>query len=150
MPSNDASAEVRLEVMRATVDTGRIPDAEEVARALDLPLATVIASFRRLHDSHVVVLEPGTSNRLRMANPFSAVPSPFRVSVGERSWWGNCVWDALGIIAMMGGNGLLATKCPDCDLPLGIGISERAIQHGSGIAFIGVPAVSWWENIIFT
>jgi hypothetical protein len=36
-----------------------------------------------------------------MANPFSAVPTPFLVRSGDRSWYGNCIWDALGIPAML-------------------------------------------------
>ena len=146
----DVATAVRLQVMRASVETGRVPDAGEVAHVLDLPEATVVDAFHQLHDSHVAVLEPGHTDRLRMANPFSAVPTPFRISIGERSWWGNCVWDGLGIIAMLGGNGVMATTCPDCGQPEGVGIADGQLQHGAGIASIGVPAASWWEDIIYT
>ena len=36
-----------------------------------------------------------------MAMPFSALPTAFRVVVGERSVWANCAWDAFGIAAAL-------------------------------------------------
>src|SRR5437764_13241195 len=87
---------------------------------------------------------------MRMANPFSAVPTPFRVQIGERSWGGNCVWDGLGIIAALGGNGVLATTCPDCGQPHAVTISGSEIRDGSGVAYIGVPARAWLDNLIDT
>ena len=136
--------------MQTVTETGRVPDAGEVAQALDLPHEVVVGAYRQLHDGHIFVLEPGSSERLRMANPFSAVPTAFRVQVGERSWWGNCVWDGLGIIAALGGNGVMATTCPDCAQPEAVVIAESRLRHGSGVAYIGVPAASWWDNIIYT
>jgi hypothetical protein len=38
-----------------------------------------------------------------MAMPLSAIPTPFQVEVGGRHFFGNCIWDALGIVAMLGG-----------------------------------------------
>lgn len=150
MPEDDLVTEVRLQVMRIARDMGHAPDAGETARALSLSTDVVVDAYRQLHDRHVVVLEPGSPDRLRMANPFSAVPTSFRVTIDERSWWGNCVWDGLGIIAALGGNGVLATTCPDCGQPEAVVIADSEVRHGSGLAYIGVPARSWWDNIIFT
>jgi hypothetical protein len=150
MVADDILTVVRLEVMRTARDTSRVPDALEVAEALGLPRDAVIDAFRRLHEGHVFVLEPGSAERLRMANPFSAVPTPFQVQIGERSWWGNCVWDGLGIIAALGGSGVMATTCPDCGEPQAVSIATSQLQDGSGVAYIGLPARSWWDDIIYT
>lgn len=150
MTEDGLVTEVRLQVMRIARDRGHMPDAGETGRALGLSTEVVVDAYRQLHDGHMVVLEPGSPERLRMANPFSAVPTSFRVTVGERSWWGNCVWDGLGIIAALGGNGVLATICPDCGQPEAVAIADSEVQHGSGLAYIGVPTRSWWDNIIFT
>src|SRR5437667_11759339 len=37
------------------------------------------------------------NGELWRAAPFSAVPTAFPVKVGDRSYYGNCIWDALGI-----------------------------------------------------
>ena len=51
---------------------------------------------------------------LLMANPFSAVPTAYRVRAGGRSWYANCAWDAFGICAALDSNGVIDTRCPDC------------------------------------
>jgi hypothetical protein len=129
----DIVTTVRLQVLQTTSDTSRVPDATEVAQALGLAKDAVMDAYRQLHDGHVFVLEPGSTERLRMANPFSAVPTSFRVHIGDRSWWGNCVWDGLGIIAALGGRGVLATTCADCGQPEAVSIADSQLPDGSGI-----------------
>jgi len=150
MESESFLTSVRLTVMTAARDTGQIPDADQVARLLGATTQDVTAAFRHLHDAHAAVLEPGDPTRLRMANPFSAVPTNFRVFIGQQSWWGNCIWDGLGIIAALGGTGTLATTCPDCGEPGAVHVGGHELQDGAGIAYIGVPAHKWWDDIIYT
>ena len=150
MPEDEIVTTVRLQVMRPARDTGRVPDAGEVGEALHLSRDVVVDAYRRLHDGHAFVLQPGSTDRLRMANPFSAVPTPFRVQIADQSWWGNCVWDGLGIIAALGGSGVMATTCSDCGQPAAVSIVDGRLRDGSGIAYIGVPARSWWDNIVYT
>lgn len=148
--NSDLVTRVRLQVMRTAISTGALPDAAAVAGEIDAPAEAVVDAFRQLHDAHVFVLEPDQPDRLRMANPFSGVPTPFRAQIGYRSWYGNCVWDGLGIIAMLSGNGVLATRCPQTGEPLAVGIADGRVAHGQGIVFFGVPARDWWSNIIHT
>lgn len=82
MAGDDILTTVRLEVMRTARDMSRVPDAGEVSEALGVSKDVVTDAFRQLHDGHVVLLEPRSTERLRMANPFSAVPTPFRVQIG--------------------------------------------------------------------
>ena len=92
--------EVRLAVYRHTVAEGAPPSAEEVAHEVGAATADVETSLRRLADGHVLVLAPGTAS-IWMAAPFSAIPTPFPVSVGERRYFANCIWDALGVPACL-------------------------------------------------
>ncbi len=71
----------------------------DVARAIAAPLDDVAAAFRRLHEKRLLVPEPRDASRIRMAPPFSGVPAQFRVRIGERRYYADCVWDALGIPA---------------------------------------------------
>lgn len=92
--------DVRLAVYRKIVEEGRPPTAPEMAVRLGVATLDVEASLRRLADGHVLVLAPGTPY-IWMANPFSAIPTTFEVEVGDRRYFGNCIWDALGIFADM-------------------------------------------------
>lgn len=144
---------VRLHVMEAILGTGRAPTAAETARAFGVAEADAAEAFRRLAEDHAVVLAPGTLN-VWMANPLSAVPSGFSVTVAGRSHFGNCIWDALGIVAMLAGpegDGRVSTSCPDCATPLMFEVTGgRPGPTLEAVAHFAVPAAQWWENIAFT
>jgi hypothetical protein len=93
---------VRVKIYRFFVDQGRPPVPAELAEALEMDQASVEDSVRRLAEGHVLVLAAGTPY-IWMANPLSALPTPFVADTGGRAWFGNCIWDALGIVAMLGG-----------------------------------------------
>jgi hypothetical protein len=141
--------EVRLRVLQVAAETTEVPIATEVARNLGRPTADVIEAFRQLGESHVYVLEPDDPSRLRMANPYSAVPTPFRVEVAGRSYFGNCVWDSLGIISLLGGDGRVLTPCPDCQELQELEVKGRQ-QGADGVVHFSVPARQWWDDIIHT
>ncbi len=92
---------------------GLPPTAAEAASALSTTSDTVGASFQRLADGHILVLQQGTGAIL-MANPFSAVPTPLLVKGEGRSWYGNCIWDAMGIPAMLKQDVIIEASCGCC------------------------------------
>jgi hypothetical protein len=141
--------DVRLAVYRYFLETGAPPSVADTAEGLTLDPADVEASFRRLEASRVLVFAPGTLN-IWMANPLSATPTPFRVETDRGSWWGTCVWDALGIPAMLGTDATVSTFCPDCNEPFELRVEGQALQPVEGVAHFAVPARRWWENIGFT
>jgi hypothetical protein len=143
-------SEVRLHVLTVAADTSEVPDAVEVARSLARPAADVIEAFRQLGESHVYVLEPGDPSRLRMANPYSAVPTPFTAEVAGRSYFGNCIWDSLGIVSLLGGHGRVSTPCPDCQEPQTLEVMGRRLLSAEGVVHFSVPARHWWDDIIHT
>jgi len=95
------------------------------------------------------VLEPdGTA--IRMANPFSAVPTPYRVDAGGRSWYGNCAWDAFRIPAALQVDGHVSSTCPDCGDPIEIDIRNKRPVPDEHVFHVAVPASHWWDDIVFT
>jgi hypothetical protein len=78
------------------VDLGRAPTAAEVAVAGGRDRAEVTAGWERLHAEHALVLDQ-TTGGIRMANPFSGVPTAHRVPAAGRWWYGNCACDAFGM-----------------------------------------------------
>jgi hypothetical protein len=111
--SADLDNAVRLEVYRSFVDQGKPPPAAEIAETLGIAEAEVGAALHRLEDGHVIVLAPGSLN-IWMANPFCAVPTGFWVTTPRGSWWGTCIWDSLGIPAMLRVDSVIESACPDC------------------------------------
>lgn len=142
-----------LAVRRTILDTfarGGIPTRLSVAQALGVDYVDVTASYRALADAHVIVIDRD-SGEVWMAMPFSAVPTEFRVVVGERSVWANCVWDAFGVAAALGADVGFVTRCPASNQPVRAGVRQGVAYADPGaVAHIAVPASRWWEDIGYT
>jgi Alkylmercury lyase len=131
------------------VDRGSAPSAADVAATTGTTRAEVLDAWRRLHAAHALVLD-ATGRNLRMANPFSAVPTPFGVVAAGRRWFANCAWDAFGICAALHADGRIETTCPDCGDPLTIAVTDGEPDDESLLFHCLVPARLWWEDIVFT
>lgn len=70
--------ELRNESYRLFVALGQAPSPEEVGAATASTPVQVRRGWRRLHHDHALVLNQAGSE-IRMANPFSAVPTAYRV-----------------------------------------------------------------------
>ncbi|MEA2340320.1 MAG: hypothetical protein QOG11_397, partial [Solirubrobacteraceae bacterium] len=122
---------LRREVMLAFAATGGPPAVG------DQP------ALRTLAERHVVVLgEAGADGapRIVMAHPFAGHREGARVDAPGRSWWGNCAWDALGIVAALGLRE--ATIAAD-----GLSLTVRdGDVAGDALFHVAVPARRWWED----
>jgi hypothetical protein len=63
-----------------------VPSASETAASLRISDEQAVEVYRHLGEGHVYVLEPADPTRLRMANPFSAVPTAFKVEASGKSY----------------------------------------------------------------
>lgn len=133
---------VRAAVYEITMRTGRPPTIAE----LGLPDAA--ESLKRLAAARILVLQR-ESGEILMAAPFSAVPTPFRVVAGGISSFANCVWDALGIPAMLHSDAVITTSCGDCGAAMQVHVANGDVS-GEGLLHFAVPARQWWDDIVFT
>src|SRR5262249_27199015 len=141
--------ELRNLTYAKVVELGRVPAAAEVAAAAGVERAEVVAGWHRLHDHHALLLDPGTAD-IRMANPFSGVPTAYRVHAAGRWWYANCAWDAFGICAALHVDGQIETSCPDCGDPLSIALREQRPDDERLLFHCLIPAARWWDDIVFT
>ena len=141
---------VKLRLDQTIAETTRAPDAEELARALDVPTARVEEAFQVLAGKRLLVLEPGSTSRIRMAPPFSGVETPFRVRVGEKVYFANCVWDALGIPAALHSDAKVFAFDGHTGEPLDLEVrGGKPVPRPCAIHF-AVPPARWWDDIIYT
>lgn len=99
--------------------------------------------------AHVLVLQPET-NEILMANPFSAVPTPFPVATASQHYYGNCIWDALGVAAALGDDTVINAACGCCGLGLDVTIRAGQASAPDSLIHFALPAVRWWDDIVFT
>jgi hypothetical protein len=95
-----------------------------------------------LAEQHVVAL--GGDGKIWMAHPFAAHTDGARVDAGGRTWWGNCAWDALGIVAALG---LESATITAQDITLH---AREGVVEGDAVFHVLVPAARWWDDIGFT
>lgn len=147
-PGSDFDRELRRYTYGKVVETTRAPKVAEAAAELSRSVEEVRAGYARLGESHAIMLDSEDGELWRVA-PFSAVPTPFPVRIGAKSWYGNCIWDALGIPAMLGGDAVIAASCACCNEPLPVEVQSGRVM-GEGLIHIAVPASRWYEDVVFT
>lgn len=147
--TDDLDLAVRRAIYDGFLAAGRAMQVSEIAGLLGMDEPAIRSALRRLAEAHALVLQP-SSGEVLMANPFSAVPTAFAVASQGRSWWGNCIWDGLGILAMAAADGSVSTGCPDCGEALRLDVQDGEVSGGACVAHFAVPAREWWRDIVFT
>ena len=150
LDSSSIDNDVRLQIFAELISRAAAPTVAEAARGLGLDESSVGAAYDRLSAARVIVLRSGTRDVL-MAAPFSAVPTRHVVKLTDgRSYYGNCVWDALGVLAMLRADGDVVTSCADCEMPLRLAVRDNALEPSSTVVHFAVPPAQWWADIVFT
>jgi hypothetical protein len=139
---------VRYYIYDFVMQEGLPPTAAQTAAALSRTPEEIKASFQRLADSHILVLQKSTGEIL-MANPFSAVPTPFLVKAGDRSYYGNCIWDAMGVPAMLQRDAAIESSCGCCGTAMSLKVTNGSLENAPGVAHFAIPAAHWWDDIVF-
>lgn len=140
---------VRLALYREFVRTAQPPTAETLAECTQGSADEVRAALERLAAGKAIVLQP-ESRAILMANPLCAVPTPYRVRTQDRSFFASCVWDGLGIMAMLRSDAVLDTSCACCGEAMMIEMHAGHVASARGAIHFAVPAKRWWEDIVFT
>jgi hypothetical protein len=140
---------VRQQIYAQFVRTTRAPSVTDMAQELGASSEAVAAAYRRLAAGRALALRVGTTEIL-MAHPFSAVETPFRVRARGNSYSPNCAWDALGIAAVLGGEGHIEGTCADCQASLEVEVRAGVLRSEPLRIHFAVPPRAWWVDIEFT
>ena len=112
-------------------------------------LGTVPTTPKSLEDYRPIIGDQHT-DEIRMANPFSAVPTKFRVHARGRTYFANCAWDALGIPAALNASAGIQAACAQTGAPIGLNVQAgRVKDSGERVHFL-VPFRYWYVDLVFT
>lgn len=145
----DQDAAVRLTVYQHFAATGAAPNPAAVGDRLFLSPDAVRESYRNLRASRTLVLEQD-GETIRMAPPFSGVPTQHRVVSDGVAYFANCAWDALGIPAALHRPAVVHSRCEQSGAPLELEVSEEGPPPSAWIFHSLLPAARWWDDITFT
>jgi hypothetical protein len=140
---------VKVEIYRAFALDGRPPWLEDVARQVDATPEATREAYARLAASRLLVLEPD-GQTIRMAPPFSGVPTDHRVRSFGVEYFANCAWDALGIPAALKREAEVRSGCAQSATPMVLRVGRDGPEPSSWLFHCLVPAARWWKDIVFT
>jgi len=147
--SIDFDTGVKVAVYRATAEAGGPPSFEEVAEKVGAAPAIIKEAYARLRARRLLLLEPDGVT-IRMAPPFSGVPTQHQVTVDGIHYYANCAWDALGIPAALHRPGLVHSRCEQSLEPLHLEVGVNGPEPSSWLFHCLVPAAKWWDDLVFT
>ena len=143
---------IRKFIFEHFVDHAAPPVVEQVMTAFSLSRGDATQVLRTLEAARHIALVRGTA-RILMAFPFSAVATPFRVTVRNRQYFANCAWDAIAFHAMLGDEVRIDSFCHHCAAPIEIEMTDGRAAHvepPEALVYLALRPTEWWEDIITT
>lgn len=143
--------ELRSVIYQMIVDSGTVPRRSDLRSTMNNPDALEVR-LRSLHDAHMIVLDdrPDRFGEIRMALPFAAEPTNFRVETERGAWYANCAWDSLAIAAALQEDAHITSTWTDTAEPLEREIVDGQLDNHDGFIEFQIPARRWWEDIVET
>lgn len=145
----DIDTQVKVAIYRAIADSGKVPTLDEIMARTRATSSTVRDSCRRLQSKRLLLLE-GDGATIRMAPPFSGIPTQHKVTVDGITYYANCAWDALGIPAALHRPGTVLSRCEQSLQPLHLVVGADGPEPSSWLFHCLVPAAKWWDDLVFT
>jgi len=141
---------VRTAVYAFITEHSQPPTVDETAAQLHVPPERVALAYRRLNERHTIFLEPGTL-AIRMAHPFSGIPTAFRVRANRRTYWANCAWDMLGIPAALAADAAIEASYADLsNTPVTLRVSDGQVYGHGELVHFSLPFQRWYDDLVRT
>jgi len=145
----DRDLGVKVAIYGHFAETGRRPEVVDVARRAGIDEAGVVASFQSLRAQRLLLLE-NDGRSIRMAPPFSGVPTQHLVEADGIGYFANCAWDALGVPAALRKPGRVHSRCEESGEPLDLPVGLEGPESSDWLFHCLVPAAKWWDDLVFT
>ena len=154
--------QVRAFIYKYFADTTLPPSIEETAQHFNIIIKEAGTLYRELHNRHALFLEPETLT-IRMANPFSGIPTDFKVHLNSKTYYANCAWDMLGIPAVLHSDAVIEAICTESNDSVQLEIRDAKIAQaavpceaslwdgGNGLlVHFPLPFARWYDDLTFT
>jgi len=131
---------------------------DDTARHFNISTDEAGEYYKELHNRHAFFLEPGTLN-VRMAWPFSALPTDFKVQVNGKTYYANCAWDMLGIPVVLQKDAVIEALCAESNDSVQLEVkdgeiiksrSEAKWANNQLLIHFPLPFARWYDDLTFT
>lgn len=149
----DLTKTIRKYIFDRLLETSLPPVIEEIMHEFKMRRNEAYQVLQTLQAGRHLAMLSGTQ-RILMVWPFSAIPSPFRVTLANgKTYFANCSWDSIAFHVMLQEPVKVNSLCHHCGEGLDIELRNQTVASlrpkGTAV-YIGVPASKWWEDIVST
>ena len=141
--------QVRAFVYAHFADTTHPPSVDESAKHFNIGLEEAGAFYKELPNRHAFFLEPETLT-IRMANPFSGIPTDFKVHANSKIYYANCAWDMLGIPAALHTDAVIEAVCTESNDVVRLNIRDGKVANSDLLVHFPLPFARWYDDLVFT
>jgi len=141
--------QVKLAIYNHFAETGRAPSPTEVMNRVGTDVESVLESYKKLRAQRLLLLEADGSS-IRMAPPFSGIPTQHIVETDGIHYFANCAWDALGVPAALHKPGTIHSRCEQSGEPFHLNVDLQGPEPSDWLFHCLVPAAKWWDDLVFT
>ena len=150
--------QVRHFVYNHFADTTQAPSVKDTATHFNISNEEAGELYRELHNRHAFFLEPATMT-IRMANPFSGIPTEFKVRSNNKTYSANCAWDMLGVPAALHSDAVIEAVCTESNDSVRLEIRNGKITQditakeggwSSLLVHFPLPFARWYDDLTFT
>jgi Alkylmercury lyase len=150
MDNNDSLLwQVRHFVYSHFADTTRPPSLDETAHHFNITVDEASELYNELNNRHAFFLEPGTLT-IRMAWPFSAVPTNFKVHANGKTYYANCAWDMIGIPVVLQSDAFIEAICTESNDSVQLEIKNGQVTNSDLLIHFPLSFSRWYEDLVFT
>jgi hypothetical protein len=152
--------QIRHFVYTRFADTTLPPSVDVTTAHFNITTAEASEYYQELHNRHAFFLEPETLT-IRMANPFSGIPTDFKVHANGKTYYANCAWDMLGIPAALHADAVIEAVCTESNETVKLDVKNgnialAAVPGGEDAALSSLlvhfplPFSRWYDDLVFT
>ncbi len=141
--------DVRAFVYQYFADTTHAPSVDETARYFNISKEEAGKIYTELNNRHAFFLEPGTLT-IRMANPFSAIPTDFKVHANGKTYFANCAWDMLGIPAALHCEATIDAVFTESNDTVQLEIRDGKVTNSELLVHFPLAFSRWYDDLVFT
>lgn len=141
--------QIRHFVYNHFADTTYPPGVDKTAVHFNISTAEAGEYYQELHNRHAFFFEPETLT-IRMANPFSGIPTDFKVHANGKTYYANCAWDMLGIPAALDCDAIIEAKFTESNELVKLEIKDGKVTNGELLVHFPLPFSRWYDDLVFT
>jgi len=141
--------QIRHLVYQHFADTTHPPSVDVTAAHFDISTEEAGEYYKELHNRHALFLDLETTI-IRMANPFSGIPTDFKVHADGKTYYANCAWDMLGIPAALHTDARIEAVCTESNELVNLEVKDGKVTNSELLFHFPLPFSRWYDDLVFT